>query len=157
MGQEIERKFLIKNLEWKSNAEGTLYRQGYLSSAKERTVRVRIAGEKAFLTIKGVTVGVSRSEFEYEIPARDAEHMLDDLCERPIIEKRRYKLEHEGFTWEVDEFLGENTGLLVAEVELSSEDQKPTLPSWVGAEVSNDPRYYNSSLIKRPYSTWTSK
>lgn len=156
VGKEIERKFLIKNLEWKTNAEGTLYRQGYLSSVKERTVRVRIAGESAFLTIKGVTVGVSRSEFEYEIPVRDAERMLDELCERPIIEKKRYKLEHDGFTWEIDEFLGENAGLLVAEVELTSEDQRPALPSWLGAEVSDDPRYYNSSLIKHPYSAWTS-
>jgi adenylate cyclase len=154
MGKEVERKFLVKNLTWKKNIEGILYQQGYLSSVKERTVRVRIAGEKAFLTIKGVTVGVSRSEFEYEVPLEDAAHMLNELCEHPIIEKRRYKLLHAGLTWEIDEFLGENNGLIVAEIELSDEEQTFELPAWVGEEVSHDIRYFNSNLLKNPYSKW---
>ena len=154
MGKEIERKFLLVGDEWKQLAKGTHYRQGYLNSAKERTVRIRTIDDKAFLTIKGVTVGATRAEYEYPISHADCTAMLDTLAERPIIEKRRYKIPYGGLTWEVDEFLGENDGLVVAEVELESEDQKFDKPSWVGEEVSGDPRYFNSNLVKNPYSTW---
>lgn len=154
MAKEIEKKFLVKSFEWKNQATGVAYRQGYLSTVKERTVRVRTVGEKGFLTIKGLTVGVTRSEFEYEIPAADANAMLNDLCERPLIEKNRYKVVHAGLTWEIDEFFGENNGLIVAEVELQDEQQKIDLPAWVGKDISGDPRYFNSNLIKNPFTKW---
>ena len=154
MGQEIERKFLVKGTAWKAQAAGTLYRQGYLSSVKERTVRVRIAGEKAFLTIKGLNKGVTRTEFEYPVPVDDAAAMLDGLCERPLIEKTRYVLPSGGYTWEIDEFHGDNDGLVVAEVELQRADDKPPLPEWAGEEVSSDARYFNSNLVKKPFKTW---
>jgi len=154
MGKEIERKFLVKGAAWKALAAGTVYRQVYLSTVKERTVRVRTVGEKGFLTIKGVTTGVTRAEFEYEVPAADANAMLDGLCEKPLVEKTRYKIPLDGFTWEVDEFHGDNDGLVVAEVELKSADEKPPLPEWVGEDVSSDPRYFNSNLVKKPFKTW---
>ncbi len=154
MAKEIERKFLVKGDEWCSMAEGTLYRQGYLNSVKERTVRIRTVGDKAFLTIKGITIGATRVEYEYEIPTAECNAMLDGLAEKPIIEKKRYKIKFAGLTWEVDEFFGENEGLIVAEVELTSEDQVFEKPEWVGEEVSSDPRYFNSNLIANPYSKW---
>ena len=154
MAKEIERKFLVVGDDWRALARGTRYRQGYLSTVKERTVRVRTIDNKGFLTVKGVTVGATRSEFEYEIPAADADEMLDDLCEKPIIEKNRYKIPLGGVTWEVDEFLGVNDGLIVAEVELQSEDQSFPKPDWIGEEVTDDPRYFNANLITRPFSTW---
>ena len=154
MGIEIERKFLLTSTSWKELAPGTSYRQGYLNSTKERTVRVRTIDDKGFLTIKGLSIGATRVEYEYEIPVADAEHLLDDLCEKPLIEKNRYKIAHGGFVWEVDEFFGENKGLIVAEIELESEDQSFDKPEWVGEEVTGDPRYFNSSLIKEPYSQW---
>lgn len=154
MAKEVERKFLVKGLEWKRLAEGVAYRQGYLSTVKERTVRVRTVGDKGYLTIKGLTVGVTRSEFEYEIPVADANALLDELCERPLIEKNRYKVMHAGLTWEIDEFFGENNGLIVAEVELQDAQQKIELPAWIGEEVSGDPRYFNANLIKHPYTKW---
>jgi adenylate cyclase len=154
MGQEIERKFLVKGTAWKAQAAGMLYRQGYLSGVKERTVRVRIAGEKAFLTIKGLNKGVTRMEFEYPVPVDDAAAMLDGLCERPLIEKTRYVLPSGGYTWEIDEFHGDNDGLVVAEVELQRADDKPPLPEWAGEEVSSDARYFNSNLVKKPFKTW---
>jgi CYTH domain-containing protein len=154
MAKEIERKFLVTGPGYKEGVAGVAYRQGYLSTVKERTVRVRTVGPKGFLTIKGITVGVSRSEFEYEIPSSEADAMLNDLCERPLIEKNRYKVKHGGLVWEIDEFFGENAGLVVAEVELSDENQALTLPPWVGAEVSGDPRYFNSNLIKHPFTKW---
>ena len=154
MAQEIERKFLITGEAWREIAKGTAYRQGYLSTVKERTVRVRTIDDKGFLTIKGITVGATRAEYEYEIPASDANEMLDDLCEQPIIEKKRYKLPLDGLIWEIDEFDGVNAGLIVAEVELESEDQEFTKPAFIGEEVSNDPRYFNSNLIANPYTTW---
>lgn len=157
MGKEIERKFLVKSDEWKALAKGKYYRQGYLSTVKERVVRVRTIDDKGFLTIKGLTVGVSRSEFEYSIPAEDANIMLDNLCEKPIIEKYRAKVEYGGLIWEIDEFHGENEGLTVAEVELKDENQKIELPSWIGEEVSGDPRYFNSNLIANPYTKWEQK
>ena len=154
MGQEIERKYLVSGVAWKGGATGTLYRQGYLSSVKECTVRVRIGGGKAFLTIKGVSRGVTRAEFEYPIPLEDAAAMLDGLCERPPIEKTRWVIPFKGFTWEVDEFHGENAGLVVAEVELPTAETKPELPPWVREEVSSDPRYFNANLAKKPFTTW---
>lgn len=154
MGIEIERKFLVKGDEWRKLADGILYRQGYLSTVKERTVRVRTIGKTGYLTIKGLTVGTTRLEFEYQIPFTESNEMLDKLCEKPIIEKYRHRIEYAGLFWEVDEFLGENEGLIFAEVELSSEDQEINKPDWIGAEVSSDPRYFNSNLISFPYSKW---
>ncbi len=154
MGVEIEKKFLLVGGDWKNLAVGTAYRQGYLNSAKERTVRVRTIGDKGYVTIKGISVGATRLEFEYEIPHEEADQLLDELCEKPLIEKNRYKVEYGGFTWEIDEFFGENEGLIVAEIELASEDQHFETPGWVGEEVTGDPRYFNSSLIKQPYSAW---
>jgi adenylate cyclase len=154
MGQEIERKFLVAGTSWKDGATSTLIRQGYLSSTKERAVRVRVDGGKAFLTIKGATHGITRIEFEYPIPVDDAEAMLDALCERPLIEKTRWVVVFEGFTWEVDEFHGKNAGLVVAEVELPTVETKPALPTWAREEVSSDPRYFNANLVKKPYTAW---
>lgn len=154
MAKEIERKFLVNGEAWKAQAGATRYRQGYLNSAKERTVRVRTIDDKGYLTVKGITTGASRSEYEYEIPAVDAEAMLTDLCEKPLIEKNRYKIRAGEHTWEIDEFFGENEGLVVAEVELASEDQAFGKPGWVGVEVTGDPRYFNSNLIKHPFTRW---
>jgi adenylate cyclase len=152
MGREIERKFLTKGYVWR-RGEAMRLRQGYLSSVQERTVRVRTAGENATLTIKGIAVGATRLEFEYEIPFEDAEELLN-LCEIPLIEKDRYRVEEGGVVWEIEEFLGENLGLIIAEVELESEDQTFTKPDWVGEEVTGDPRYFNANLIKKPYNRW---
>ena len=154
MGKEIERKYLINDDSWRKGASGTTYRQGYLSTVKQRTVRVRTIDDKGFLTIKGITIGATRREYEYEIPTADANEMLDELCEKPIIEKTRFKISHAGLTWEIDEFSGVNQGLIVAEVELESEDQNIDFPPWVGVEVSGDPRYFNSNLIAKPYANW---
>jgi adenylate cyclase len=154
MGIEIEKKFLLKGGEWKQLAVGIAYRQGYLNSVKERTVRVRTINDNGFLTIKGVSVGATRLEYEYEIPLEDAQALLDELCEKPLIEKNRYKADFGGFIWEIDEFFGENDGLIVAEIELESEDQSFDKPQWVGEEVTGDTRYFNSNLIKNPYSQW---
>ena len=154
MGIEIEKKFLLIGDAWKTLAEGTTYSQGYLSSVKERTVRVRIVDDKGFMTVKGVSIGATRMEFEYEIPFDDAHTLLDELCEKPIIQKDRYKIEFGGFIWEVDEFFGENEGLIVAEIELENEDQEFEKPEWVGEEVTGDSRYFNSNLIKVPYGRW---
>ncbi|MCP4700243.1 MAG: CYTH domain-containing protein [Gammaproteobacteria bacterium] len=153
MSKEIERKFLVVNNTWRIE-KGTKYRQGYLNSTKERVVRVRTIDDKGYLTVKGITVGASRLEFEYEIPAGDADQLLTELCEKPLIEKDRYKVEYKGLTWEIDEFFGENVGLTVAEVELQSEAQVFEKPEWAGEEVSDDPRYFNSNLIKKPFSQW---
>ena len=154
MGKEIERKYLINDDSWRQGASGTTYRQGYLSTVKERTVRVRTIDSKGFLTIKGITIGATRREYEYEISTADANEMLDELCEKPIIEKTRFKIPHAGLTWEIDEFAGVNQGLIVAEVELEREDQNIDFPPWVGEEVSGDPRYFNSNLIANPYTNW---
>jgi CYTH domain-containing protein len=154
MGTEIERKFLLRDESWRAGANGTMYRQGYLNSAKERTVRVRTVGDKAFLTIKGVTVGATRAEYEYPIPFDDCNAMLDTLAEKPLIEKKRYKIRRGDLVWEIDEFFGDNKGLIVAEVELQSEGQVFDKPVWLGDEVSGDPRYFNSNLIKHPFTRW---
>lgn len=154
MGKEIERKFLVDVDEAWQNVSGTVYRQGYLSTVKERTVRVRTIGDEGYLTIKGITVGATRLEYEYEIPADDANELLDELCERPIIEKKRRVIEFDGLKWEVDEFYGENTGLILAEVELDDEAQQVEKPPWIAAEVTDDPRYFNANLVDHPYSEW---
>jgi len=154
MGQEIERKYLVRGDAWRRLAEGTVYRQGYLSTVKERTVRVRTMGDRGFLTVKGITVGATRTEFEYAIPLDDADRMLDELCLRPLIEKTRYLVTHGGHEWEIDEFTGENAGLVVAEVELDSEDEAIALPEWIGDEVTHDPRYFNANLIAHPFTAW---
>ena len=153
VGQEIERKFLVDTTRWRPAGGGVPLRQGYLSSHPERTVRVRLAGERGKLTIKGLTAGVSRAEFEYEIPRADAEQLLA-LCERPLLEKVRHIEEHEGKIWEIDVFGGENQGLVLAELELASEDEPFTAPPWAIEEVSHDPRYYNANLVKAPYAGW---
>ena len=154
MGKEIERKFLVTGDAWRQLTQGTMYRQGYLNSAKERTVRVRTVGDKAFLTIKGITVGATRAEYEYEIPFADCNALLDNLAEKPLIEKKRYKIPQGSLTGEIDEFFGENQGLIVAEIELVSEDQAFDKPEWIGEEVTGDPRYFNSNLIKHPFTKW---
>lgn len=154
MAKEIERKFLVIGNKWRELANGTHYRQGYLNSIKERTVRIRTIDNKAYLTVKGPTIGVTRMEFEYEIPYNDCVEMLDNLAEKPIIEKTRYKIKADNLVWEIDEFFGVNEGLIVAEVELQSEEQKFEKPEWIGEEISGDPRYFNSNLVNNPYTTW---
>ena len=155
MATEIERKFLVKGDSWRALAKGTTYRQGYLNSAKERTVRIRTAADKAFLTIKGLAVGATRSEYEYEIPFDDGQTLLETLAEKPLIEKKRYKIAVQDLIWEIDEFLGDNEGLIIAEVELASEGQRFEKPTWLGEEVTGDPRYYNSNLVSNPFTRWT--
>lgn len=152
--KEIERKFLIDMDKWIPADGGLSIRQGYLSAEKGRTVRVRTKGDKAFLTIKGPNTGISRTELEYEIPVEDANLMLDELCLKPLIEKVRHVEEHEGRIWEIDVFSGDNDGLVVAEVELPDENAEVVLPEWIVKEVSDDRRYFNSSLIKNPYKSW---
>ncbi|NUQ73171.1 MAG: CYTH domain-containing protein [Polyangiaceae bacterium] len=154
MGTEIERKFLVVGDAWREGASGVVYRQGYLCTTPDRTVRVRVGGAKGYLTVKGSRKGVSRLEFEFEVPLADATVMLDELCIRPLIEKTRFRIEYEGLVWEVDEFAGANAGLVIAEVELLREDQEVKLPPWVGREVSTDDRYSNSNLAERPFSAW---
>lgn len=154
MGVEIERKFLVIGEEWKDLAQPVFMRQAYLSSAPERVVRVRIEADCAYLTIKGVNRGISRSEWEYAIPLHEAQEMIDTLCERPVIEKQRYRIPYGKHMWEVDEFFGENAGLCVAEIELSFEQEAFVRPAWLGEEVSGDHRYANAQLFKHPYSRW---
>jgi CYTH domain-containing protein len=152
---EIERKFLVRADAWHPDAAtGTRYRQGYLCSAPDRVVRVRTAGGEGFLTVKGATEGITRLEYEYRIPVADADELLDRLCPRPLIEKTRYRVPWAGRVWEVDVFEGENEGLVLAEVELPSADAAVELPPWAGAEVSEDPRYYNANLARNPYARW---
>lgn len=152
MAIEIERKFLVNSKDWKIS-EPVQIRQGYLNRDPDRTVRIRAAGNQAWITVKGRTIGSVRSEFEYPIPLDDADALLL-LCERPLLEKRRYHFEHDGRTWEVDEFLGANVGLVVAEIELDTPDAEFSMPSWIGIEVTNDSRYFNSNLSVNPFTTW---
>ncbi len=154
MPSEIERKYLVRKEAWQPSAPGVLYRQGYLSSAEQRVVRVRIAGERAFLTVKGPASGLTRLEFEYSIPLDDAAIMLERLCEHPLIEKTRYCEEFAGHRWEIDEFHGDNVGLLIAEIELASETEQFAVPPWATIDVSHDPRYLNSNLWLNPYKNW---
>ena len=154
MGIEIERKFLVRGDQWRSLGTPVRYRQGYLAADIKRSVRVRVAGDRGLITIKGSTEGITRAEYEYEIPRADAEAMLDQLCNRPLIEKNRTKISLNGVVWEVDEFFGANQGLIMAEVELNSPQQAIDLPDWIGEEVSADPRYFNSNLVQHPFTEW---
>jgi adenylate cyclase len=154
MPQEIERKFLVRDDSYKTQGHSVYIHQGFLSTDKERVVRVRIAGKKAYLTVKGITKGIGRAEYEYKIPLADAKFMLENLTAGPTIEKNRYYINKEGFIWEVDEFMGDNEGLVVAEIELDSEDQDYPVPEWLGEEVTGDPRYYNANLVEQPFKSW---
>lgn len=154
MGVEIERKFLVVSDRWRGHHPGVLYRQGYLPTTDQRTVRIRVAGDQGYLTLKGPAQGLIRPEFEYPIPLQDAEAMLTKFCVSPLIEKRRYRVWVEDLLWEIDEFLGANAGLILAEVELTHPDQAIVLPDWAGSEVTHDSRYYNASLARYPFSVW---
>jgi adenylate cyclase len=156
MGTEIERKFLMASEAWRGLASGERFQQGYLSTDPARTVRVRLTGSQARLTIKGRTVGASRPEFEYDIPEDDARQLLA-LCLPPLIDKTRYRIPHGEHIWEVDEFHGVNAGLVIAEVELEDEAEAVALPEWIGEEVTGQRDYYNANLISRPYSTWSAE
>ncbi|MGZ3754977.1 MAG: CYTH domain-containing protein [Mucilaginibacter sp.] len=155
MGLEIERKFLVDAKKWATlkKPEGVPFKQGYLLSEPEKTIRIRVAGEKAWITIKGATLGVSRSEYEYGIPVKDAEEMLATMA-GAVIAKKRYKIRFAGKLWEIDEFDGDNRGLLMAEIELSREAEEFEVPDWITTEVSGDGRYYNSSLAVYPFNQW---
>ena len=155
MGIEIERKFLVANDSWRKDViSETRLKQGYLANQERASVRVRIGGDKAYLNIKSATLGIRRSEFEYEIPLADAEDMLEQIAIRPFIDKTRYTLKCGEHLWEVDLFYGENEGLIVAEVELEAEDENFKIPDWAGEEVSGDPKYFNVCLVKHPFSKW---
>jgi len=154
MGVEIERKFLVVGDAWRQLGERVLLRQGYLSTDPERTVRVRIEDGEGVLTIKGKSLGATRGEWEYPIPFDEAAELLDNLCPAPLVEKYRTRVTVGNHVWEVDEFLGANKGLIVAEIELTAEDELFLLPEWTGAEVTGERKYYNSQLIKTPFSRW---
>ncbi|MGD9500719.1 MAG: CYTH domain-containing protein [Halothiobacillus sp.] len=158
MALEIERKFLLKDDSWRAAVTSSRrLSQGYLTTLTDgakASVRVRIGGDQAYLNIKSVRLGMSRDEFEYPIPIEDAGHMLANLCSGAVIEKIRHHVHFAGLLWEIDEFLGANQGLVVAEVELNSEDQTFHKPDWVGEEVTEDPRYYNVSLVRHPFAQW---
>ena len=154
MALEIERKYLIDLEKIGTLGNGIRIKQGYLSTDKNAVVRVRVKNDKAYLTIKGSNSGIARLEFEYEIPLNEANEMLEKLCQKPVIDKTRYLIKHDIHTWEVDIFYGDNEGLVVAEVELSSEDEHINLPIWVKEEVSHDDRYFNSNLMKLPFKDW---
>lgn len=153
MGREIERKFLV-DPDYVPGGDGVLYRQGYLSRDPQRVVRVRIAGDKGFITIKGCVVNGSCPEYEYPIPVEEAAEMLESLCDGIEVRKKRFRIPHAGFVWELDIFEGENAGLVLAEVELQSPDDRPELPGWIGKEVTGDRRYYNACLAGCPFVTW---
>jgi len=154
MGIEIERKFLVTDDSWRHDADtGTAYEQGYLSSNRDCSIRVRIEGEQARLNIKSATLGIVRTEYEYGIPVEEARELLDKFCGSTVT-KTRYRVPFAGRTWEVDVFSKDNTGLIVAEIELENEKARPDLPPWAGEEVSGDPRYYNTELSRKPYTRW---
>jgi len=152
---EIERKFLLNDDSWRAGADdGTKMRQGYFSGPERASIRVRIEGSNANINIKSAEKGIHRLEFEYPIPMVDAEHMLDALCEKPQVQKTRYRVKHENHVWEVDVFETDNAGLIVAEIELQAEDEFFSQPSWLGKEVSDEHRYYNVCLVEHPYKSW---
>lgn len=153
MSVEIERKFLVRSSLWKTLGKSVAIRQGYLSTHPDRVVRVRIEDDAATLTIKGRMQGITRGEWEYAIPVAEADQLLK-LCERPLIEKTRTRIVHEGMVWEVDEFFGDNLGLVVAEIELESEGQVFSKPDWIAEEVTDDARYFNANLLRHPYTAW---
>ena len=154
MGVEIERKFLVADTAFLAGLAGERLQQGYIATTERATVRVRIGGEHAWLTLKGRSEGISRREFEYEIPPAHAAACIAELCSGPVIDKTRYRVPHGAHVWEVDVFHGDNDGLVIAEIELDRDDEVFECPPWLGAEVSGDPRYYNASLAKRPYRSW---
>ncbi len=155
MATEIERKFLVTNDGWREAVyKSVRYRQGYLASDKGCSVRVRISDKEAHLNIKSATLGISRLEYDYPIPVEDADEILDRLCTSPVVEKTRHYVRQGTHVWEIDVFEGENTGLIVAEIELGSEDETFERPAWLGEDVSHDKRYYNVALAKMPYSQW---
>ncbi len=154
MPQEIERKFLVIGDQWRTLAVPQRYRQGYIPTQGQHSVRIRRVGQQGYLTLKGPTIGLTRAEFEYPIPVDDAQTLLDAFCRPPLIDKNRYRIPMGELVWEVDEFLGDNAGLVVAEVELPAEDYPLSRPDWIGQDVSGDARYYNSSLVNHPYCQW---
>jgi adenylate cyclase len=155
MATEIERKFLVVNNAWRDQVlSQARLMQGYLVSTSRLTLRARLEGDQGRLTIKGASRGISRSEYEYPIPAEDVQAMLRELAETAIIDKMRYRVRHADHLWEVDEFAGDNAGLIVAEIELQTLDEGFERPSWLGAEVSDDPRYYNANLARHPFKDW---
>jgi adenylate cyclase len=152
---EIERKFLVRNDTWRdASASSSELRQGYLNLEQRCSIRVRTDGGRGWLNIKGATVGVQRLEYEFEIPVHEAEELLNNFAVAPLIEKTRHLVPHDGQLWEVDEFYGDNSGLVIAEIELDEVDQAVNLPEWVGQEVTHDVRYYNTSLTRHPFSRW---
>jgi adenylate cyclase len=154
MGKEIERKFLVLSDKYRLLGHAEQYIQGYLSLAPERIVRIRMEGEMGVITIKGMSEGIVRSEYEYLIPANEALEILETLCHQPLIRKLRYKVQISSHTWEVDEFQEENEGLVVAEIELDDANETFEVPDWIGKEVTSEKRYTNSNLVVKPYSTW---
>lgn len=155
MAVEIEHKFLLANDDWRENvSESVVYRQGYLSSQPTSSIRVRVSNNQAWLNIKSAVIGTQRHEYEYEIPLSDAQEILNNLCVKPLIEKTRHFVTYQNHQWEIDEFEGENAGLIVAEIELDSIDEIFAKPVWLGEEVTHDLRYYNNNLAKNPYSQW---
>ena len=155
MALEVEHKFLLKNADWRSEvAHSVQYKQGYLSTSPLSSVRVRISDTQAWLNIKSATVGSSRQEYEYEIPLVDADQILNELCHKPLVEKMRHFVHHGRHVWEIDEFMGENAGLIVAEIELLQIGESFEKPAWIGGEVTQDLRYYNNNLSKNPYKNW---
>lgn len=158
MGKEIERKYLVDHSKWQQldKPSGILYRQGYLLTDPNKTIRVRQTPDKGFLTIKGLSVGATRSEYEYEIPTDEARELLDNFSTSEL-SKIRYRILHDNKVWEVDEFLGDNKGLIVAEIELTSEEENFSIPQWVDKEVTEQEKYYNSNLTTEPYKNWKEK
>jgi adenylate cyclase len=155
MATEIERKYLILNKDWQTNVDSKLHIvQGYLATNELSSTRIRIQNDKANINIKSATLGITRTEFEYLIPVEDAQQMIDHLCIKPVIKKTRYTVKHSSHIWEVDVFSSENEGLVVAEIELTSPDEAFDKPSWLGKEVSDEPKYYNVCLVKYPYKAW---
>ncbi len=155
MAIEIEHKFLLANDAWREQvSHSVIYKQGYLSSQPTSSIRVRISDNQAWLNIKSATIGTQRHEYEYEIPLTDAQEILDNLCLKPVIEKTRHFVTHGNHQWEIDEFDGENAGLIVAEIELEAADETFEKPDWIGEDVTQDMRYYNNNLAKYPYNQW---
>ncbi len=155
MAEEIERKFLLRNDDWRSAVVETCdYRQGYMANTDRCSIRVRLSSDRAHINLKGAALTIRRLEYDYEIPYEDGLEMLERFCQDAIVEKRRHIVPYEGHRWEIDVFTGENAGLVVAEIELGSIDEDFVRPPWLGEEVSDDPRYYNVYLARHPYSRW---
>lgn len=155
MAEEIERKFLLRNDDWRRSVVAIHdYRQGYMANTERCSIRVRLSSGRAHINIKGATLTIRRREYDYEIPYEDGLEMLEAFCEGAIVEKRRHIVEYEGHRWEIDVFIGDNAGLVMAEIELDAIDEAFARPPWLGEEVSDDPRYYNVYLARHPYKTW---